>query len=138
MHKKIHESEYGESPFNFHVSKHGDELHVDMTYPPKTDADNRNGQCRYVCVDQEAVRASDGVRLHYDYDRDGFVVEQPRQRLKKIGKNSYDTITDWIEVGFFQSWRFESEGEGQWPRDADFAQADADYEANQQRQITRS
>jgi hypothetical protein len=107
MFKKIHESEYGDSPLNFHVDKRGDELHVDLTYPPWTDADNKNGQCRYVCVDQEAVRASDGVRLHYDYQRDGFVVEQPRPHMKVTGPNSYDSVTEWIEVGFFESWKFD-------------------------------
>lgn len=104
---KIYESKYGDSPMNFHVAKRGNELHVDLTYPPWTDADNKNDQCRYVCVDQESVRASDGLRLHYDYERDGFVVEQPRPRLKKLSESSYDSITDWIEVGFFQSWRFD-------------------------------
>jgi hypothetical protein len=129
MYKKIHESEYGSGPMNFHISKRDDELHVELTYPPWTDADNKNGQCRYVCVDQEATRASDGVRLHYDYQRDGFVVEQPKFSLKKTGADSYDTITSWIEVGFFQSWKFESDGGGEWPRASDYEAADVEFES---------
>jgi len=105
-HKKIHESEYGDSPFNFNVVKHDDTLCVDLTYPPWTDADNKNDQCRYVWVDQEAVRASDGVRLHYDYNRDGFVVEQPKPWMELID-GCYHSREEWIEVGFFESWRFE-------------------------------
>ena len=128
--EKLIESEYGEGPRNFHVIKTGNELHVTLTYPPWTDADNKHGQCRYIHVNQEAVRASDGVRLHYDYDRDGFVVEQPKMRLKKTGKDSYDTIEDWVETGFFQSWQFEEQGEGEWPRFADYEKADAQYEAD--------
>jgi hypothetical protein len=105
--KIIHESEYGESPLNFHVEKYKDELHVDLTYPPYTDADNSNEQCRYICINQESVRASDGVRLHYDYERDGFAVEQPQRRLIRTGPDSFEEADDWIEVGFFQSWKFD-------------------------------
>ena len=116
-HKKIHESKYGDSPMNFHVSKHGDELSVTLTYPPWTDADNRNGQCRHIRINQEAVRASDGIRVHYDYTRDGFVVEQPRPFLVKKGETrnsiSYESGETWIEVGFFQSWAFERSDEEQ-------------------------
>ena len=110
--RKIFESEYGESQLNFHVAKSGDELHVDLTYPPWTDADNKNGQCRYVCVDQEAVRASDGVRLHYDYQRDGFVVEQPKPWVELID-GCYHGREKWIEVGFFPSWRFDVDDDEQ-------------------------
>lgn len=76
-HQEIHHSEYtGQN--NFHINVHGNELHVELTYPPRDDANEaeKPGQIRYVVVDQESVRASDGVRLHYDYQRDGFVIEQ--------------------------------------------------------------
>lgn len=112
MYRKIHESEYGDSPLNFHVAKHEDEVHVTLTYPPWTDADNTKGQCRHIHVNQEAVRASDGVRLHYDYQRDGFVVEQPRPWLELID-GCYHSREEWIEVGFFKSWQFEVPDEEQ-------------------------
>lgn len=128
MHQKIHESKYGESPLNFHVTKHDDTLSVELTYPPWTDADNKNDQCRYVEVNQEATRASDGVRLHYDYERDGFVVEQPRPRLKKIGNREYEHAEDWIEVAFLESWRFDTKNdEGDFSQE-DYAKADAEFE----------
>ncbi len=126
-HVKIHESKYGDSPFNFHVAKHKDELHVELTYPPRADEDNSHGQCRYVIVDQEAVRASDGVRLHYDYNRDGFVIEQPKHRPVKLKDNSYDMVTDWIEVGFFKSWKFNESDDGL-PTAEDFARADREFD----------
>ena len=126
LHKKIHESEYGSSPFNFHVSKHGDELHVELTYPPWTDADNKNKQCRYIFVNQEAVRASDGIRLHYDYERDGFVVEQPRPRLIAIGDNSYEDIEDWIEVAFLRSWQLNERDDVGMPSIEEYKRADAE------------
>jgi hypothetical protein len=129
--EKIFESGYGESPNNFHIAKSGDELNVTLTYPPWTDADNKNGQCRHIRINQEAVRASDGIRVHYDYERDGFVVEQPKPRLVAIGKNSYDQIEDWSEVGFFQSWaRDEWNGEGQPPL-SEYERADAELAAKQ-------
>lgn len=112
MFKKIHESEYGDGPCNFHVAKRGDVLEVDLTYPPWTDADNQHGQCRYVSVDQEAMRASDGVRLHYDYERDGFVVEQPKPWLELVD-GVYEGRETWIEVGFFKSWQFDVDVEDQ-------------------------
>jgi hypothetical protein len=127
-HVKIHESGYGGSPFNFHVTKSGDELLVDLTCPPKVGEENGAGQCRYVVFDQESVRASDGIRLHYDYDRDGYVVEQPKHRLVKIEGKSYDTVTDWIEVGFFGAWKFE-DGDESFSTAADFELADQEYAA---------
>jgi hypothetical protein len=101
-HAKIHESQYWDSPLNFHVAKRGDELHVELTYPPREgDPPNPAGPCRYVVVDQESVRASDGVRLHYDYQRDGLVIEQAsRFAWARTG----DCDPDWQEVAFVQSW----------------------------------
>ncbi len=125
---KIHESEYGGSPLNFHVNKYGAELHVDLTYPPYTNEDNKSDRCRYVVVNQEGIRGSDGVRLHYDYDRDGFMVEQPTTRYVKLRKGHYDTVTDWTEVGFFKSWAREPDGETDEIERAKFAVADAAFE----------
>ena len=102
MSEKIHESEYGRSPRNFHVSRGDDTLSVTLTYPPYTDADNTNNQVRYIQVDQESVRASDGLRLYYDYERDGFVVQQASTFQWESGDDVCDP--DWQEVGFFQSW----------------------------------
>ncbi len=105
---KIHQSRYGGLPENFHVVKSDDTLQVTLTYPPRSNHENKNNQVRYVEFDQESVRASDGIRIYYDYDRDGYVIEQPKTRLLPTKrKGSYDSRTKWIEVGFFQSWRFE-------------------------------
>lgn len=94
-------------------------INVTLTYPPRSD-DELEGKIRYVEVNQESVRASDGVRLHYDYDRDGFVVEQPATRFVLLHDNHYDTVTDWTEVGFFQSWALDQKDD-----DTKFAEADA-------------
>lgn len=122
----IHASPYGGSPLNFHINKDGDTLDVQLTYPPWGAADNKNDQVRYVLFDQEAVRASDGVRLHYDYERDGVVVEQPRPRLIRTGPSSYEDEITWIEVGFFKSWKFDGRTAGDWSAE-DYARADAEF-----------
>ncbi|KQO69522.1 hypothetical protein ASF22_02625 [Methylobacterium sp. Leaf87] len=99
--RKIIESAYGDAPDNFHVARSGDELHVDLTYPPRSDAENR-GQVRYLVFDQESVRASDGIRISYDYDRDGYKIEQ----ASTFSWEADDTVCDqdWQEVAFIQAW----------------------------------
>ena len=103
--RKIIESPYGEHPDNFHIERESDTLIVGLTYPPWTDADNKNAQVRHIQINQEAVRSSDGIRVHYDYDRDGFVVEQPKYKMvEKVGYS--EEMIEWAETGFFQSWAF--------------------------------
>jgi hypothetical protein len=98
---KIHESEYGSSPENFHISKSGDQLNIELTYPPRDDAANKNDQVRHIYVNQESVRASDGIRMHYDYERDGWVIEQGSKWEWEEGE-AHDE--DWQEVAFVESW----------------------------------
>ena len=113
MYQKIIESEYGEGTMNFHIAKRDDTVHVELTYPPWTDADNSHDQCRHVFVNQESVRASDGIRVHYDYDRDGFVIEQPepyevKGKPTSHGTPVYEIREKWIEVAFCRSWAFDN------------------------------
>jgi hypothetical protein len=98
---KIVESEYGYSPNNFHILRDKDTLSVVLTYPPYTDGENV-GQVRHIFVDQESVRASDGIRMHYDYQRDGWVIEQAAKFAWDIDDNVCDP--EWAEVAFIQSW----------------------------------
>lgn len=110
---KIHDSPYGGSPNNFHIAQHGNELIVELTYPPRSDEDNPNGQVRYVQVDQESVRASDGVRLFYDYERDGWVIQQASRFSWATAEDANaPNAEDWQEVAFVESWaRAETEEE---------------------------
>lgn len=127
LYQKIHEGEYT-GPLNFHVGKKGDEVDITLVYPPWTDADNDRDQCRYVVVNQEATRASDGLRLHYDYARDGFVVEQPEPYLTATASDSYEYNERWHEVGFFPSWQFMKWENGNPPAE-EYARADAEFAA---------
>lgn len=94
----IHESEYGDGPGNFHVAVRGDQLHVDLTYPRFT-----VGGCRHVLVNQESVRASDGVLLSYDYDRDGWSIQQ-QVMIDRDGCMETPNPDEWVEVAFVRSW----------------------------------
>lgn len=106
--RTICESEYGDGPNNLHVRQCGGTVSVVMTYPNVTG----NG-VKYVEVNQESVRASDGVRLSYDYARDGWVIEQPTRTCwagaDRGGDGKYDG--GWREVAFVESWHFRAEQE---------------------------
>jgi hypothetical protein len=104
--KRFIESPYGDDPHNFHVAREDDQLHVTLTYPPRTNADNKNNQLRYVVIDQESVRASDGIRVWYCFDRDGYVIEQndPIMQETPEGPVHAKQVDRWREVFFAKSW----------------------------------
>lgn len=104
---QIHKSDYREN--NFDVTRwpgKNDTLSVNLTYP--NIGENR---VQYVEINQESVRASDGIRVTYDYDRDGWSIQQPQttQTLSDIKGDiwSYEHSESWIETAFVQSWAFE-------------------------------
>ena len=84
------------------INAYHDEVHVTLMYPNLPDSD-----FRHVVVNQSSVRASDGLRLHYDYDRDGFVIEQASTFSWDPSDEKYDM--DWQEVAFVESWGREKE-----------------------------
>ena len=114
------------------ASKLTDELVVTLTYPPIV-VDHADGKVRYVRVNQESVRASDGLRVHYDFYRDGWVIEQPMDRFQKLSENHYDTITEWTEVFFAKSWALEPDGDQDEIMKAKFLAADAEWEDRNRR-----
>ena len=102
---KIIASEYGDSPNNFHIDRVEpklDTLSVVLTYPPWTEAENKTGQVRYVTFDQEATRASGGIRVSFDYARNGYKIEQPTIFVWEME----DKVCDqgWREVAFIPAW----------------------------------
>lgn len=52
------------------------------------------------------VRASDGIRIRYDFDRDGYVIAQPFTKDKDMGTYTKQ-VTHWKETAFVQSWALE-------------------------------
>ncbi len=73
-------------------------LRVDLSYPSMQEGGP--GQ-KSVEINLVHVRASDGLRVSYDFSRDGWIVSQPKR-----GAWSADEPIDeqWAEVGFFKSW----------------------------------
>jgi hypothetical protein len=52
-------------------------------------------------IDLADVRASDGLRIDYDYDRDGWSIKQP---TKLEFEQNEDPDLAWSEVAFCKSW----------------------------------
>lgn len=83
----------------FTIDERDDSIEIDLCYP-------RQNKIKHVMVGISDVRASDGIRITYDFERDGYVIEQPTQLAWKI-----DEPVDykWKEVAFVQSWALEEE-----------------------------
>lgn len=87
---------------NYSIVQRDDTVAVDINYPRYTDDDSTGNMVRHVEVGLCSVRAADSIRIHYDFDRDGWVVEQA-----SIFSWSYfdpNQDDDWQEVAFIQAW----------------------------------
>ncbi len=73
-------------------------LHVDLWYPRSED------RPQAVFVGLVDVRAADGIRITYDFDRDGWRIEQA-QRF--VWENDDDCDPMWKEVAFVEAWASE-------------------------------
>lgn len=78
---------------------------VDLWYPyPDSEG------IKHVQVGMNAVRATDGIRVSYDFDRDGWVIHQPWPVDVQVGENAYRVDEDWREVAFVRSWSMHKDG----------------------------
>ena len=66
---------------------------IELNYP------RSEGNVTHLQVDLNDVRASDGIRISYDFDRDGWIIEQPRFYM--VGS---EEKIDWEETAFVESW----------------------------------
>jgi hypothetical protein len=107
----VHRSDYGRN--NFHVERRGETLAVDITYPPASGGVVDSEKVSYVEVDQESVRASGGIRIHFDYRRNGFVIEQ-RVNWEGIPMNKDGSFAEdkpkYVEVAFAEAFHADSTG----------------------------
>lgn len=76
---------------------------IELKYP------RLEGNVTHLAIDLMDVRASDGIRISYDFDRDGWVIEQPKftmvdKGVDKNGTKLAEEIVDWKESAFVQSW----------------------------------
>lgn len=76
---------------------------VELAYP-------KISEIKYVTVDLLDVRAADGIRISYDFERDGWIIEQ----ASVFEWDASDRVCnpDWQEVAFVQAWGREVEQNG--------------------------
>lgn len=74
----------------------GDVIRVDLWYP------GVEGNPTAVEVDLMHVRASDGLRISFDFERNGWSIKQASTFQWEPGDEVQDS--DWQEVAFVHSW----------------------------------
>ena len=76
---------------------YGDEAHIDLWYP-----DVPGQRVRRFVIGLMDVRAADSIRVSYDKERDGWVIEQ----ASKFEWDADDDVCDpdWQEVAFVRAW----------------------------------
>lgn len=75
--------------------------YVEFEYP-------RREEPEYLCVDLTDIRAAKAIRIHYDFDRDGWSIETQRT-VGKMG--DLLEILEYAEVAFVPAWALHEEEE---------------------------
>lgn len=73
----------------------GDTVMMDLLYP------GVDGNPSYLQVGLQHVRAADPIRISYDFERDGWRIEQASRFEWEIDE---EPDNDWQEVSFIQAW----------------------------------
>lgn len=73
----------------------GDEIYLDLWYP-----EVEEDSIRYLVLGLMAVRAADNIRISYDFERNGWKIEQPI-------KNG--DVWGWKESAFLPAYQYEEE-----------------------------
>lgn len=88
-----------------------DTKRVELWYP------RSDGSERFVEVGLVDVRAADSIRISYDFDRDGWRIEQASRWEWPAGDPVCDQ--DWQEVAFVQAWARDPREQEQHGKEAD-------------------
>lgn len=86
-----------DSPTQSNAALRGDTLHIDLWYPRLPDA-----KVRAVQLGLMDVRAADDIRISYDYERDGWKIEQASRFT--WAEDDAQCNPDWQEVAFVEAW----------------------------------
>jgi len=81
--------------------QHGDEMHIDLWYPRC-----ETSPVKSLVIGLMDVRAADNIRVSYDFDRDGWRIEQ-EEIVTDNGHYQGYADAKWIEVAFVQAWGHE-------------------------------
>ena len=81
-------------------------IHIDFSYPRIGKNINK------IILGLSDVRAADLIRISYDFDRDGYLIEQSYEKATE--KDNYISCDEiWEEVAFIQAWGLEEKGDKQ-------------------------
>jgi hypothetical protein len=72
------------------------DLHLDLWYPES------DGNTKAFVIGLMSVRATDCIRVSYDFPRNGWKIEQAGRFTWKCDDDKFDN--DWQEVAFVPSW----------------------------------
>ncbi len=79
---------------------------IDLEYPRNPDAEFDT-----IEVGLLDVRAADNIRIRYDFERDGWSIQQARSWMQDMGERSgypyAEQRDDWREVAFCKAWALE-------------------------------
>lgn len=77
--------------------QYGDEMHLDLWYPR-----NETSPVKSLVIGLMDVRAADNIRVSYDFERDGWKIEQ----ASTFSWDADDEVCDpdWQEVAFVEAW----------------------------------
>lgn len=78
------------------IDWHDDTIRIDLWYPRVDDAPS------VLKVGLMDVRAADDIRISYDFDRDGWAIQQASTFSWGPEETAYDM--DWQEVAFIKAW----------------------------------
>lgn len=87
------------------VDQGGSTVLVRLSYP-------RTSPKQHLEIDLSDVRAADGIRVHYDFSRDGWAIEQASTFEWEVDGDGGDDLVcnpDWQEVVFVKAWARETE-----------------------------
>jgi hypothetical protein len=85
------------------LARDGAELSTDFWYP-------RNpGHATHLVLGLVDVRAADSIRISYDFDRDGWLIEQA-QKFEWGDEDDGSCDPMWKEVAFVKAWASEIPG----------------------------
>jgi hypothetical protein len=74
---------------------YGSEMHIDLWYPT-------HRSVKSFVVGLIDVRAADQIRISYDFERDGWKIEQASKFSWEVDDKVCDP--DWQEVAFVEAW----------------------------------
>jgi hypothetical protein len=86
------------------LKRYGDEVQIELWYPRVDDNPT------HLTVGLMDVRAADDIRVSYDFERDGWVIEQASTFQWEIDDPDCGD-PDWQEVAFIKAWAREKPGQ---------------------------